>query len=445
MMKKIANISAAAIQVFALLFVVAVCFEIEWLQLALGMSTGGGSVVLAVTAIAGGRVTEDNYTENAEELLERDVDDIVVMYKPDRFPLTTMMHHMKSAKPAGARKYEWVEVGYHARETTTTDDTVIGTGGAAVAWPVQDVNMWGVGDLVYVPDVTVGTPAVEFRGYVQAITIADSEIDVLPINAANTPATTTGTKLIRLSRAAAADDAKTDPHGAQGVELWNYVQTFMGQFEIEKILRKIKTYMNDGQVQEDLEMFDFRNGRENSRLFGARGKFFDPIKKKYIYTMAGVETYIGRGTTYTKGEITQTEWVDISKDAFKGNAGSEQRLLVGGSEFIASVLKVPSVQKQIEAKKTELVLGVKVPKIETTFGEFLIKWHKGFDENGREHDAFSLDLNHLNDRILEPMEEKELDLDTSGQARVDATRILESATLQVRYPDTHMSIKGTEA
>jgi len=436
-MKKTVKFTTAIIQFLALALTVAVVFDVQWLQTMFGIGTG--PFAFAFAAIAGGTVTEENYPET---LLERDVDDIVVEYKPDRFPLTTMMQNQKSAKAAMARKYEWVEVGYHARSTVTTAATLAGSGGSAVSVPVQDVNMWGVGDLVYVPGVTTGTPAVELRGYVQNVDNTAVAIDVLPVNATNLPAIPSGESLIRLSRAAASDDAQTASHGAQGVELWNYCQTFMGQFEIEKILRKIRRYMNDEQVQEDLEMFDFRNTRENARLFGPRAKFYDPIKKKYVYTMGGVETFAGQADTYTQGTISNSQWIDITKKMFKGNAGSEQRLVVAGSEFIASVLKVPSVEKQQEPENIELVLGAKVNKIATNFGEVLLKWHKGFDEAGREHDAFGLDMNHICDRVLEPMQETELSLDKTGVRRVDATRLLETATLQVRYPDTHTIIKG---
>nr|BDD48097.1 hypothetical protein 13 [Balneolaceae bacterium] len=408
----------------------------------IGLGAGTG-VLLALAAVPGGTITEKDYVDNASDLLERSVDDIVVLYKPDRFPLTTMMQNMKSAKQAKARKEEWVEVGYHARKTTVSGATSAGTGGNAVTLSPSDIDMWGINDKVYVPSVTVGSPAVPARLLVVDKDAGAGEIDVICLNDTNVPAISDATEIIRLGRAAAADDAQTSAHGARGTLLWNYCETFMGQFEIEKLVKKIGTYQNDSVIQEDLEMYDFRNNRENARLFGARAKVFDPVKQKDIYTTGGVETFIGKSATYSQGQITQSEWIDLTKKIFSGDAGSEERLLIGGNEFIASVLKVDSVQKQIENTQTELYLGVKVPRIETTFGTLLLKWHKGFDENSRNHDAFALDMNHIHDLILEPMEETELELDKTGQKRVDATRVLETAALQVRYPDTHCEIIGT--
>lgn len=440
-MKFLQKAMTATVQLFAALLFVAGFFDVEILGTLFGFGAGGG-VVHALAAVAGGTVTEKSYQDASDDLLERDVDDIVVMYKPDRFPLTTMMQNQKSARGTSARKPEWVEVGYHARSTTTVGVTSAGSGGNAVTTEVDDVNMWGHGDLVYVPDVTVGSPATEFRGYVQSINTSNSTIDILPVNATDVPEIPDATSLKRMSRASAASDAQTPSHGAQGVLLWNYVQTFMGQFEIEKILESIDTYMDDFTVQQDLEMFDFRNSRENSRLFGPREKKFDSDKSEDIYTMGGVELFMGQSTTYTQGSISEDEWIDIAELVFAANAGSEERLVVGGKKFISSVLKVPSIQKQRDAKQTETVLGVNVRRVDTTFGDMLIKHHKGFDEMGREHDAFCLDMNHIRDLVLEPMQETELDLDKTGQKRVDATRLLESASIQTRYPDTHTMIKG---
>ena len=410
----------------------------------LAITAGADGVALAVTAVAGGTMTEKDYVDNADQLLERDVDDIVVMYKPDRFPLTTMLQNMKKSKSTSARKPEWIDVGYHAREDAVTAAVTAGTGGANVAVPVANISLWGRGDVVYIPTITVGSPAEPVRLLVITTDSAAETITCAALNADNVPAIADATTVYRMSRAAAAADAQTDPHGARGIDQWNYCQTFMGQFEIEKIIRAIGVYQDDYTIQQDLEMFDFRNGRENSRLFGVRSKTYDTEKKADVYTMAGVEKYIGEAADYTKGSITNNEWIDLTEKAFSANAGSEKRLLIGGKKFISSVLKVPNVQKQLESKETELVLGVHVNKISTNFGTFYLKHHKGFDEMGRYHDAFSLDMNHICDLLLEPMQTKELDLDGTGQRRVDATRVLETAAIQARYPDTHMQIIGLD-
>lgn len=442
---KLFDIASKVVYCVVALLAITVFSGFETLSFILGIGGGATGVLFAVTAIPGGTVSEKDYVDNQEDLLERDVDDIVVMYKPDRFPLTTMLQKMKKAKKAAARKFEWVDVGYHVREDVTTDAITAGTGGANKAIPVANISMWGAGDIVYVPGVTVGSPAEELRLLVVGVDAGEEEILTAALNADDVPIIGDATTVYRMSRAAAAADAQTAPHGSRGVLQWNYCQTFMGQFEIEKIIRAISVYQDDYTIQEDLEMFDFRNGRENSRLFGARSKKFDTVKNADIYSMAGVEKFIGEGDTYVKGSIDNNKWIDLSERAFAANAGSESRLLIGGKKFISSVLKVPSVQKQLESKQTELVLGVRVNKIETNFGQFYLKHHKGFDEMGRIHDAFALDMNHICDRILEPMQETDLELDKTGVRRVDATRLLETCTIQARYPDTHMQIIGVDS
>ena len=424
------------------LLAIALVLDFETLSFVLGIGGSTTGILFASVAVPGGTMTEKDYVDNADTLLERDVDDIVVMYKPDRFPLTTMLQNMKKAKKAAARKYEWLDVGYHARLDAVDGQVTAGTGGANVAVVVDNIDIWGVGDIVYIPGVTVGSPAQEARLLVVDTDPAADEILCKALNADDVPLIPDDTPIYRMSRAAAAKDAQTAPHGTRGLLAWNYCQTFMGQFEIEKIIRSLSVYQDDHVIQEDLEMFDFRNGRENSRLFGARSKVYDSVKKEDVYTMGGVENYIGESFPYN-GTLSNEQWIDMTEKAFAANAGSEKRLLIGGKKFISSVLKVPNVQKQLEGKDTEVKLGVHVNLISTNFGTFYLKHHKGFDEMGRERDAFSLDMNHICDRILEPMHETELELDKSGQRRVDATRVLETATIQARYPDTHMIVKYT--
>lgn len=435
MKNRITYALAGVLQLLALIMIVCNVLDVEAFSF---LTTGLFSMAAAIPA---GVVTEQSYHDNPDDLLKRSVDDLVVLFKPDRFPLTTMKQNMKSAVQAKARKEEWINVGYHARSTTADGATAAGTGGADVAVKVSDIDMWGPGDVLSTPTLTAGTPAVVFKGYVTKLDTTDSTVTVRPINVTNVPAFAGGELVVKQSRAAAASDAQTTPHGAQGVDAYNYCQTFMGQFTIEKILDSIGTYVDDRTVQQDLEMFDFRNSLEMADLFGPRAKTYDPEKKKYIYTQGGFDTYATKVANYTSGSgITTNDWVDIAKKSFAGNAGSEEKLLIGGKDFIGDVLKNGEVQKQIGPEAVEMVLGVKVQRISVTFGDFLIKWHKGFDEAGRSGDAYSLDLNYLYDSVLEPMQEKELDLDTSGQARVHATRILTTKTVKVRYPDTHMII-----
>lgn len=435
----LSKIAGAFSIVCSVLAVFAMAFDFELGAIIMGLSGGAGSTLFAVTAT--GQINEAGYPS---DLLERDVDDIVVKYMPDRFPLTTMQNEMKSAKPCKQRKFEWVEVGYFPRSTTTTAAVLAGTGGAAVAIPVTDINMWGVGDVVYVPTVTHGSPATEFRGIVITVDSANSEIDVLAATDANVPAIPDATTIYRQSRAAAASDAQADPQGSEGTVLWNYNQTFILQFEIQKLLKYMARYMNDETVQHELAIFDYRNSCENAFLFGPRAKVYDTVKKEDIFLAGGVESFVGQADTYNYASgIDNAKWVNLTKKMFAGNAGSQTRVVFGGQDFIEKVLTTPTVEKQLGADSVKVKLGVEVTEISSNFGKVWLKHHKGFDEMGRQADAVSLDLAYLQERVLEPMHEDQLELDKSGQRRVDATRMIKTSTLQVRYPDTHMTIKAT--
>jgi hypothetical protein len=432
----LSQVLGALASLFFMVCMVAVGLDIEIVAELFGLAGGASSISLAVTSV--GTIAEETYPT---DLFERDVDDIVVMYKPDRFPITTVANAMQSAKPCAQRKFEWVEVGYFPRQDATTGN-ITGGANAVETFAVADVAMWGIGDIVYIPTITHGAPATEFRGLVVDRNIAGNTIDVKAITGdALVPAVPSATAIYRQSRGATATQAQADAQGSEGTTLWNYNQTFILQIEMEKLLKRMQRYMNDESVQHDLALFDYRNSCEHAWLFGPRSKTYDPNKDDYVYTVGGIEHFAGQADTYTTGSINNAKWINLTKKMFAGNAGSQTRLVVGGADFIEEVLNTPSVEKQLASKETKVKLGIEISEVTTNYGKVWLKHHKGFDEMGRAGDAFSLDMAHIRERILEPMEETELELDKTGQKRVDATRMIKTSTLQVRYPDTHMAIK----
>ena len=108
---------------------------------------------------------------------------------------------------------------------------------------------------------------------------------------------------------------------------------------------------------------------------------------------------------------------------------------------MANLMKVDTVLKQIEAKSTEVVYGIRFNKIETNHGVLLFKRHPLLALAGWSERGIVLDLNYIEKHTFKPMATRKLSLKESGQRNVDAVVIEETTGLILRYPDTHAIIK----
>lgn len=404
---------------------------------------GSGSVLAAIP-IAGGTQTLTDQIDNNPDNLQRDISEDVLLMQPDRFPLTTFMDNMKSARKCKAIKVEWQQADYFQRADTVDDDSLAGTGGNPVSVTVANINNWAPSDLAYFPGTVVDDK--ELRARVLEVNYGSSTILLKALSVANIPALTTGDAVIRQSNAKGETDAKTTPRASDPLVEWNFNQIFMMQVEISKIRKAISTYSGDDELRAvRQQLYDFRNNQENSHLFGYRSETVDPVTGDKVWTMSGVEAYIDKDLDYNyhpEVGLSNRNFHSWCRQLFNDNAGSEQRLLLVDEFLMEALLNVSSIEKQLEAKKSEVVHGIRVNRIETSFGELLIKYHKGFAENGRQHYGIALDMNHVRPRILEPMQSTPIELDKTGQRRVKANRTHVTRTLEVRYPKTHAIIKG---
>jgi hypothetical protein len=413
----------------------------EW---ASWLLSDGSGVLIAAVPIAGGVQTLTDQIDNNPDNLERDISDDVLLMQPDRFPLTTFMDNMKSARNCKAIKVEWQQADYFQRGDTIDDDNLAGSGGSPVVVKVANITNWAPSDIAYFPDTLVDNT--ELRARVLEVNYADNTLLLKALTVNNIPALSTGDAIIRQSNAKGETDAMTAPRASDPLVEWNYNQIFMMQVEISKIRKAISTYSGDDELRAvRQQLYDFRNNQENSHLFGYRSQTTDPITGDKVWTMSGVVNYIDKNLDYNYHVdvgLSNRTFHSWCRQLFNDNAGSEQRLMLVDEYLMEALLNVSSIEKQLEAKKSEVVYGIRVNRIETSFGELLIKYHKGFAENGRSHFGIALDMNHVRPRVLEPMQSTPIELDKTGQRRVKANRTHVTRTLEVRYPKTHAIIKG---
>jgi hypothetical protein len=205
-------------------------------------------------------------------------------------------------------------------------------------------------------------------------------------------------------------------------------------------LHKKKVAM-DFSTYKEQTIWDFKRGMEFANLFQVGGLSKDD-NGELVHLATGIWWQMDRQSEidFSKA-MTDDDWNALGKDIFEGNNGSDRRFLLAGPELMLHISRVPAYAKQLEAKNTELVLGVRVYKIETPFGELLVKPMGTLFDNYFSKCGIVLDVNYLKKYVMEPLTATVLELDKTGQRRVkNAVRMHETYSLFLENLPVHRRI-----
>jgi len=182
---------------------------------------------------------------------------------------------------------------------------------------------------------------------------------------------------------------------------------------------------------------------EMSYIWGIRAQFVDKEDEERKFTCGGLASFMTKTINYTfSNGITNDIWVDWTQEIFADNAGSDTRFLFAGDDLLATISKIEGVNKQLEAKETEVKWGITFSKVETKFGTLFIKRHPLFGLAGQSKNGIVLDVNHLEEHEYFPLQFTTLELKKSGQRNANATVLQKVSTGVLRYPGTHAMIIG---
>lgn len=417
------------------------------------LTAATGAVLLAAGAaevVAGESVTTENVPAN---LLRPEISKVITRFQPDRYPLDTILREVGNLGKSNAWEYQfWSSDVRGVTDVTTDDYTLAATTTAKI--PVQNIHIWTKEDNIYFPTIT-GGDGLKLRAHVVGIDGSLNKLEVIPFNGLNQAGNAPGpylptipdeTPITRIGNAKGETDAQTEPYATMPTPESNYCQIIMTQVE-ESFIEKLHNKEVDWNILDFKKdaLYDLRRQSEMAMLFGYKKMIYDPIARKYKYNMGGADYFLADDMTYTLDDMQATDFDKWGEQIFTGTASSDSRIVVAGNGFIRQLMGVPTIYKQLEANKTEIIAGIKFKKIETFFGDFLLKRHQGFnDVEGFTNHALVLDMENIERRIMEPMQYKNLKLDDTGQKRVDAVRIHETWTMAFRYPDTHRWIKATQ-
>lgn len=450
-MKKV-NFQKAMWLIGSLLLLVGITFAFN----AIATVTAGvlqASVIAAAAQTGTGPVTTDVIAAASSNLLLDDIESAIIKMQPDANPLDTIMRELKNNQPAGAWETRYYAVGTRGVEDTITTSETNGGAGAADTpkyFIVSNIDLWNVDDVLLINGKRSGVSGEpgELAAYVTSIDRDNSKITCLALNSGTSAGSTTGkmpqvangTKITNIGCSKHELDAKTDGVSIFPTDEYNYIQIHMAMVEASmymKLLNKeVKWELNDMAA---INLYNYRQKCELTSLFGTRKKLTYSSKQRYF--SAGITRYITNKTEIPSGGMDNAWFNTLAKNVFSGNDGSPTRVYFASPNHMEDLMNVPDVQKQLAARESEVVMGVKFKRIETAFGDLLLKMHKGFSyvptwaERG-----LILDVNYLAKRVLKPLETRNLDLISSGVSNSETVLLSEAFCVATHYPDVHMAI-----
>lgn len=420
-----------------------------------------GGVVFAVgSVVAGGTVTQqsatggDSYSESTEYLDMRDVERKVMEYKPYQTPLLTLVSKV-GGEPVESWEAKYYAVDARGMETTVSAATTISSNVTTLT--VGDSSIFTMYNTVYFPvsGATKVSSGVFLTGLIYAFPTSN-QVTVKLLNGktdGNLAASdiTTAAKVYRLGSAMNEKAASTTAWGVLPETDYNYVQIFMEQVEqseYQKLMKKEADWgFND---LKRLAIEDFKIQRERSFLAGLRTATNLTIggQTQRFYTCGGIlnDTGIPVNASFDLSDFVTTPnlIVPILKSLFTGNNGSKERFGFLGADFTEAMEKANFTDKQIMAKETETIQGIKVTKLVSTFGTVNLMYYEQLDLLGKEKTALFLDTNNIHPKDLQGkgFNVRPLDFKSTGVAAVDAAVIEQASTLLIKNKSTHLIVNA---
>lgn len=431
----------------------------------LWLLAGDGDVTMATAIIAGvsggkhvvdGPLTMSLTNEASPELLRNEIDERIVKIRPTSTPIDQL------SRCAGARKCGSMIVDYYSVDTKPTettlqsdyeeDSSLKGTGGYQLATIYTD------NDEIFEPSETILVPEVNgydeegtnFSGALVLYVVSKVEgggINVVAVNGklvagiANViPSMPAGAKLVRMGRAAAELDVQTAQFEALPVKKQNYCQIFKAQVEqstFQKIANKEVGW--DFSDQEEVAIIDMRLGMEKNFIFGHKARIYDAVKRDEILLTGGIWNQAAREFGYERGQFTTNTIVELCRSAFTSNAGSNRKILIGGTGLIEAINKM-DYSKVITAGDTVTKWGITFNELRSKFGSLYVLHSEVFDQCGHADDGFVLDPEYITKYCHVPFRTETLDLRRSGVRNTDAIVITEASCLVLRYPQAHLRV-----
>lgn len=406
--------------------------------------------------IVGGPLTTSLAKEASPELLRNEIDERIVKIRPMSTPIDQLSRYAGN-RHSGSMVVDYYSVDTKPTEALLSEDYDEETAeGASGGFPVATIHTDN--DSIFEPSETILVPDVEgydasganYKGNLVLYVLSKDEVGGLKVIAANgkaisgsanyVPSMLKGSRLIRMGRAASELDVQTAQFEALPVKMQNNCQIFKAQVEqstFQKIANKeVGWNFTD---QEEVAIIDMRLGMEKSFLFGSRARIYDAFKREEILLTGGIWDQAGKEFKYSKTSFTTDTVIDLCRDAFTANAGSNRKILIGGTGLIERLNKL-DYNKVLTAGDTVTKWGIDFTELRSKFGALYVLHSEVFDQCGHYNDGFVIDPEYITKYCHVPFRAEKLDLRKSGVRNTDAIVVTEASCLVLRYPQAHMRV-----
>jgi len=247
-----------------------------------------------------------------------------------------------------------------------------------------------------------------------------------------------------MGRAAAELDVQTSQYEALPEKKQNYCQIFKAQIEQSTMLKAANKEVGwTFSDQEEVAIYDMRQGMERSFLFGNMARITDPAKKSEVFLTGGIWNQAGKQASYPSGKLNAAAWLKIMSEAFTGHGGSARKILIAGTELIEQLSLLEGNQRVMLPGDVVSRWGLDFTEMHSKFGTLYVIHSEIMDSCGHSADGLIIDPEYLTKYVHIPFSADTLDLRTSGQRNTEAVVLTEVSCLVLRYPEAHVRVIAT--
>jgi hypothetical protein len=432
------------------------------------MGDGDSSITMAsgmlIAGINGGKhvvdgpLTTSLTNEGSPDLLRNEIDERIVKIRPMSTPID-QLSRFGGSRACGSMVVDYYSVDTKATETTLKEEfDEVNQEAKSGEFFTATLNTYD--NDIFEPSETVLVPGVQgyeadglrYGGPLVLYVLSRNEngIRVIAVNGKsimgipnNVPTIPEGSKLIRMGRAASELDVQTAQFEALPTKMQNNCQIFKTQVEqstFQKIANKeVGWNFSD---QEEAAIIDMRLGMEKSFLFGSKARIYDSNKREEVLLTGGIWHQAGKDFRYAIDDFNADSIIELCRDAFTANAGSNRKILIGGTGLIEAINKL-DYNKVISANDTVTKWGIDFTELRSKFGTLYVLHSEVFDQCGHYYDGFVVDPEYITKYCHVPFRAEKLDLRKSGVRNTDAIVVTEASCLVLRYPQAHMRVTET--
>ncbi len=380
----------------------------------------------------------------APGLMQSDLDKAVLSILPYKTPLDTILRYCEK-RNTDSIQVSWATVDIKPFMTTVTADYTEVSTAQTAKLSVSNTLIFAKTQTILVDGVTGADGKSPLMLYVADKD--DSTITVIAVNGkmqtskkiTYVPGIDEGTKLFRLGRAAQEIDIQTESYTSYPAVFDNFCQSFKCQVEVSEWYKKSRK--NLSWEKEDIKrhaIYEWKMEMEGSFLCGQKGHVWQQGKGD-TYFAAGIMSFIDQKYEYSVWDKKALN--ALSKQVFSGNAGSDRRFFLMGSDLMEAISNINFQDMRDITKGSETLMDITWTTIKTNFGTLYCLNYQMLDEYGMGDQGIVIDPDYLYKYVFEAEHNQSIDKKSTGEANVDADVTTEVCCVALKYPECHMLVK----